>query len=1485
MKLPFTLFSVSLLIIAAILVWQSTTADTPIVEEVVYTPQPGNSNLRFIENKGQWADPVQYKVRLNGGSIYLEENGLTYAFHNTPLGHGLEANKAFGGLAKVQSHALKVRFPGANPSPSLITGLPYKTYHNYFFGNDSSKWAGGVKLYGLITYDELYQGIDLRLYGYGDALKYDFIVAPGADPEHIKVAYKGADKLRLKKGNLEVVTSVRSFTEEKPYVYQIIDGKKVVVECDYKLKGNVLSYHFPNGYDTKEELIIDPTLIFSTYSGSSADNWGFTATYDDDGNAYAGGIEWVSGDGYPTTFGAFQASTNGGEREVTISKFDPTGAQLLYATYIGGLEADQPHSLIVNSNNQLVVMGRTDSPNFPVVGGSFDTGFNGGFDMFVSLFSEDGTTLIASTFLGGNGDDGVNEDASFAQGVTTKYNYGDDARGEVIVDDQDNIYVTGPTRSGNFPVSPGALQTAYNGGLDGTITKFNANLNVRIWSTYYGGSSDDASYTLKLDDQNNVFFAGGSNSVDLPMAGGGLSTNNAGGRTDGFVGKLSSNGANLLASTYLGTPFYDQVYLLELDDDYEVYVAGQTTGTWPIVDPMVGPIYRNANSRQFISKLDNNLSTFIYSTTFGSSGATFPNISPTAFLVDRCENVYVTGWGGATNYNGTTSGMPLQAPFQSGTDGNDIYMIVFNKDAQVLLFSSYLGGNGPASAFTGEHVDGGTCRFDKEGIIYHAVCAQCGNPGVAFPTTPNVYSPNSGYPSNCNLAIFKMDLDLAGVEAEFLTRDQFGNVVSQSTGCAPFTVNFDNQSVTTNPATTTYEWDFGDAGATSTQSNPTHTYQNPGTYEVQMIIIDPTSCNQRDTAYGSIVVFPPPLVEAGPDQIVCEGDTVQLTSILPAVGYSWSPSNLLLTSDTLANPVGVVFQNTTFTLTVTDSNGCEASDQTVITVDNTFAVDAGLDSLICRGGSVSLGATSNGGLSYNWFTNANVSINNANTANPTANNIDTTTVFYVLSENALGCEAIDSVTITVFEVFTLEDTFVCDGNSVVLSSQGGVSFVWTPNDGSLDDPNISSPTASPVTTTTYTVTATSAEGCISTKSVEVAVRDNPVAQIANIDPICIGDSRQFQASGGTNYSWDPLSDLDNPAVSDPIATPNQTTTYTVTVTDDFGCSDQESITLTVNPLPDIMAMAEADTICEGEQVQLLASGALTYSWSLPDQLSNPNIPDPIATPITRNTTYLVTGTDVNGCTNTTGVEVVTIERPITEITGDNFLCLGGEIELTASGGDYHVWSTGDTANMISLTPTNTVTIEATAYTGGCAGTTASITVDVRFEFPEAAFTFDPTQGWAPQTVNFTNQSTGASTYIWDFGWGLGSNDENPTHIYPSAGEYDIRLIAFSEQECPDTAFASILIENVTLHVPSGFTPNGDDYNENFIVGYYGIRSLNVEIYSRWGMKIYESNNPDFAWDGTYDGTPVPEGVYVYKITGIGENNLSYTRSGTVTLIR
>lgn len=1457
-------------------------------------PGLGDSDLRFTENKGQWEDIIQYRVRLNGGDIFVEDNRLTYHFYSMPnVGHGLPAlDERAEEDRQFRSHTFRIAFAGSNPAPVINPGLKYPQYQNYYLGNDPSKWAEKVGLYGMITYKELYQNIDMRMYGLGDAVKYDFLVHPGGEASDIKLKYEGVDKIYLKKGALHVETSLRNMTELAPVVYQLMDGKKVQIECEFRLDKDELTYHFPKGYDPAYELVIDPTLIFSTYTGSKADNWGFTATYDDSGYAYAGGFVWSNAfnNGYPTTPGAYQTTFQGGNSDVTLSKFSPDGSNLIFSTYLGGVAAEQPHSLVADAAGELYVYGRTGSANFPTTQGAFQTTKSSGFDIFVAKISNTGG-LLASTFVGGNADDGVNGAAGFNPLIftATKYNYGDDARGEIILDSQGNCLVAAQTNSTNFPGVAGGAQPGLGGGQDGVVFKMDANLTNITWATYLGGSGADAAYTMKLDTTDNVYVAGGTTSANFPANT--YNTGFQGGSADGFVAKISSNGATLLASTYIGTAQYDQVYLLDLDRDFNVYVSGQSEGNYPILNPPSGPVYFNTNAKQFIVKLQNDLSAPVFSTVFGSSNSSVPNISPTAMLVDRCDNIYVTGWGGSTNNAGSVIGMPITSDAfdPNPNDGSDFYMIVLSRDAQQLIYGTFLGGDNSSPTSAGDHVDGGTSRFDKNGVVYHAVCAGCwGN--SSFPAQPaSVWSTTNGAngtlaANGCNLAVFKMAFDLAGISADFIPLDSINQPIVTTSGCAPLTVNFDNKSfLGANPGPVTYFWDFDDNGATSTAFEPTHIFQNAGTYNVMLIITDSTSCNIADTTYKNIIVFPRPDVNAGPDQTICEGDTFNLESLTSAVSYLWEPAADLITSDTIPLVFGVATGTTQFSLTVTDINGCIATDFVNINVDNTFEVTAREDTLICRGGSFGLSAASNGGVLYEWSSNPSASISNPNSQSPGVTSLDTTTTFYVRSENALGCESIDSVRVEVFEVFTLEDTFVCDGNSILLETSNGVSWSWAPNDGSLSSINISSPVATPQASTTYTVTATSADGCISTKDILVEVRENPVAE-AGIDlQMCFGRSVQLQAEGAAFFLWSPAASLSDPTISNPVATPDSGTTYYVTVTDSSGCQDTDSMRVNVNELPPVVA-SEDVIICQGESVQLLVTGANFYQWTPEGSLSNPLIDNPVATP-GNNTRYVVTGTDASGCENTDTVVVSVVLRPVTRIDGVNGICAGGSIVLTASGGDTYLWSTGDTSATISVVPDQPTTYIANTFIDQCEGIPDSITVDVFFDYPVAGFTYNPDSGFAPQVVNFQNTSTGASSYLWDFGFGRNSDEENPSHAFPSAGTYTVMMIAFSAQGCPDTIMQEVVVENVALHVPSGFTPNGDGANDFFKVGYYGIGSLRVRIYSRWGVKIYESDNKDFEWDGRYKGAALPEGVYVYVINGVGENNLSYERKGTVTLIR
>src|SRR6185312_10253695 len=268
--------------------------------------------------------------------------------------------------------------------------------NNYFIGNDPSKWASDCKIYLGVTYKNIYPNIDLRYYT--DAagnLKYDFIVNPGARISDIAMKYSGPQKITVKNRELHIVTSLGINKELKPYTYQVIDNQKTELDYRYEIKGDVVRFKVKN-YSRDKTLIIDPTLIFFTYSGSTADNWGFTATYGKDGSFYGGGIAF--GNGFPVSNGAYQKAY-GGDFDIAIIKLSPDGKRRIYATYIGGTGSDQPHSLIEDPLGNLVIAGRSNSGNYPTTA---KAGAGGGFDIIVTKLNASGTGIIGSMKIGGS---------------------------------------------------------------------------------------------------------------------------------------------------------------------------------------------------------------------------------------------------------------------------------------------------------------------------------------------------------------------------------------------------------------------------------------------------------------------------------------------------------------------------------------------------------------------------------------------------------------------------------------------------------------------------------------------------------------------------------------------------------------------------------------------------------------------------------------------------------------------------------------------------------------------------------------------------------------------------------------------------------------------------------------------------------------------------------------------------------------------------
>ncbi len=994
---------------------------------------PAHSQIKFTENKNQWDKKILYRAQLDGGVMFLQKNCFTYNFYDketlrenhiqkekkNSIVPNTRGNSPTGGKA-IRSHAFRMTFLNSNKTNQVNGKQVTVDYCNFYIGQDSGKWAGNVKNYKEIYYENLYTNIDLQVLGMGNSVKYNFIVAPYSKPNDIRLLYEGLDDIKIQKGALVLKTSVNEIIEQKPYAWQWINDKQVEVPCEFVLKNTTVSFHFPKGYDKSIELIIDPVLVFACSSGSTADNFGMTATYDDQGCLYAGGTCFSQG--YPTTTGAFDVTYNGvsqaGRTDVVITKYDATGTSLLYSTYLGGSTSTEIiSSLIVNSQNELMLYGATGSSDFPVTSGAYDITFNGGSflsftsngteyangtDLYVAKFNSTGTSLIASSFVGGTQNDGANSSGTLA------YNYGDYYRGEIQVDNTGNVYIASCTYSTDFPTITGCPQPNAGGGMDGVVFKMNANLSALLWSTYLGGSSDDGCYALTVDNFMNVYTTGGTSSFNFPTTAGTLSTNYNGGFTDGFITKIKNDGSAIIRSTFIGTSSYDQSFLIQFDVDYNVYIVGQTEGVMPVSSG----VYSNPNSKQFIWKVDSTLSTQLFTTIFGN-GNNQVNISPSAFLVDGCGNIFVCGWGGNILAGTPTTNMPLTSnALQPTTDGFNFYLFVLAPDATALLYATYFGGNQSR-----EHVDGGTSRFDKKGIVYQAVCSGCGGYDD-FPVTPGAW-PNTGsnvnHSFNCNEGVFKFDFQASGVNAHLITEPN-------DTICSGSSVDFNNTS--TNAFN--YIWDFGDGSPLNTTISPSHTYTAPGNYNVTLIAIDSSGCIFADTAHLNVVVVPPPSVNLGSDILVCQPPDTLLDAGTSGSVYTWSTG---ATSQTIA-------VTTPGTYWATIGNGA-CSDSDTINIQQAAKPALGNDTVLCDGQSIMLSAPSSA-MSYQW-----------STGNNSQNNIFTTAGQYWVMANWGPCQTKDTINISYTSypsnVNLPSSENLCPGDSIQLDpgSNTGATYLWS----------------------------------------------------------------------------------------------------------------------------------------------------------------------------------------------------------------------------------------------------------------------------------------------------------------------------------------------------------------------------------------------------------------------------------------------------------
>jgi gliding motility-associated-like protein len=1072
--------------------------------------------LVYKENKGQWNKPALFLAQLQNGAIFLTPDNITFLLADTAdmgrvrRGHHPWVYKEPLDLT-VHTHVFRQVFEHANKNVKVSGSDRLNEYFNYFIGNDHSKWASHVGGFYGATYANLYNNIDLGVTSEGVSMKYNFTVHTGADPADIQISYEGTDGAALVDGNVVLKTSIGEVTDVKPYAYQLVNGVKQEVSCSFALHGTTVSFQLPDGYDKSNDLIIDPVvhLIFSTFSGSDADNFGYSATYDSHGNAYAAGSVFQLYGNYPTTTGAFQTSWAGGVgfgqngfdgsgTDVGVTKYDSLGQTRIYSTYLGGDHDELPHSVIVNSNDELIILGSTASDNFPVSTGAFQTTFHGGVDMgifngigvhyatgsdiFITHFSADGSTLIGSTYVGGSGNDGL----TYPEYIGLNYNYADDVRGEVDVDANGNIFVASTTRSTDFPVTAGAYQTTLADSSDAVVFKMDNNLTHMIWSTYLGGNDNDAAYSLAFDPNGDIYIAGGTISTNFPVTSGVIQPANHGGRADGFIAHLSKNGNTLLQSTYWGSAGYDQAYFVRTDRYGNAYAYGQTEATDSTF--IHNAIYNKPNGGQFITKFNPLLDTIIWSTTFGTGKGT-PDISPTAFLVDVCNKAYISGWGSNFfTFYGIVGAPPLTTgglevtpdAIQTTTDSNDFYVMVMVDDASALFYATYFG-----SPTDEDHVDGGTSRFDRKGIIYQSACAGC-NGQSSFPTTPGVVS-NTNNSLNCNNAVFKIQFNPPSVVAAFQ---------SSPTQCPPDTVGFTNLSQTyTN---TSFLWSFGD-GDTSSAYDPTHIYTQSGVYTVQLIVTDPLSCNFADTILHQVLIIISASTDTLPTVYICAGQQGQIgiqPSADTSIRYTWIPA-AYLNQTNVSNPYANPPQATEYTLIVTNGLCTDTIRQKVMIDTNTLSSQNKV--VICSGDTTTLTAINStpGQYSYSWQPVSQI-LSGATTASPLVD-VTQTTTFSVVVTNTNGCSFSDSVRVSVVsDLPSVEVSATPD--SIGFGDTTQLHVIYTPDDTMMWDTSstLSSifspdPLAYPKAPTTYWVTVTDSNHCKVRKPVNVYIRYTPCA--------------------------------------------------------------------------------------------------------------------------------------------------------------------------------------------------------------------------------------------------------------------------------------------------------------------------------------------------------------------------------------------------------
>lgn len=1294
----------------------------------------------FEENKGQIADPnVLYYGKSNGTTVYCFKDHIAFVFEKISV---LEKKvKAKFINPKIGDHIndsliitasrLEMQFERSSPAVSIIAEAQQQGYNNYYL--QSCPNGVTTRSYDKLTYKNLYPGVDMVLEKKEQGLEYSYIIYPGSRVDNIKMHWQGNDSFSYNQPTsaFKISNSLGFLQESNLHAFQ--DEQEI--QCRYRIDGNSVSF-IANQYDLNKPLVIDPKIIWGTMFGGEGYDRGLAVARDKNGNVcitgYTGSTTKIA------SSGAFQ-TTAGGDLDIFVARFSATGKRL-WGTFWGDAGKDYGYGIAVDTLKNLYITGSSSSHTSSTstglaTKGAFQTSHTNGDAALIAKFDSSGNRKWCSYF--GDG-------ATIGFAVTT--------------DAFNNIYFTGQVLISSMSLaSSGAYQTTT---ANIFLAKFSS-LGSRIWSTYFGGSSNsvDAAYGITMDTSNSVIITGQGSTTGMATSGT-YQTSPQGGR-DAFLAKFSKTG-NLIWGTYYGGSGFDYAFGVTADKFDNIYVTGYSQSNSNIASTGTYQTSCNGKADAFVAK-------------FSTKGNRI--------------------WGSYLGGLGDDEGLGIAAD----TSGN-AYIVGFSKSSNIansgLLFTSFPS---PSSGFISQFTQSG-----KKAWVSYFAGSNSEVTGIAFDTLKSVYitgfayagfgtsnSYQSGLGGNSDAFLFKIDFRYpndAGVTKilnpvrNFCPVTKVASIILKNFGTAELDsvrINWSLNGILQK----TYHWK-GKLLSDSTTNVIIDTFKFTAGYDTLRAWTSlpngvQDSVPENDSSKEYFIVYPSPNVNAGGNHAICYGNGIQIGSKADSsLKYSWTskPSGFL---DTTSNPGVSPKITTTYYLTVTNKvTGCTATDSTIITVNPLPLAKTGPGKTICLGDSTRLGDSAVSGHGYTWFRKGVAVL--GTTSKLTVSPTTTTTYYLTESINATGCTKTDSVTVNVisFPAHVVKSHSTCFGSTTTIGAAPVANhrYAWTSKPIGFTSSQ-SNPTVSPKVNTTYYLTETdSIYGCSHSDSVRISVNPLPKPNAGTDTVICAGSYVVLGSTQPSRYSyyWTSLPAGFTSTSRAVSVSPADSTRYIVTATDSNGCSNRDTVFIKVNPLP--KAYIGAKGICPGDSIQLGASpiAGHTYQWGSSIGGFSSTLPNPVVRPTTATTYYLNETNTVTGCSKTDSATVFINPVPKTANIGDKDICQGDKIAIGGNPvtGSTYTWTSnpiGFTSNVanpiVSPTVTTAYYITETNATGCVKSDSLTITVK---PIPAKPFAGSDKRICAGDTTTLSFSSVSGSTYRWTNTSGTYSSTDSVIRISPAA---------------------------------------------------------------------------------------------------------------------